>query len=71
MTILELNRTLRIMHTIYPYKDEYTEIKIEPDLRSGEANIVHLRTYDADRQVIIMMERRAEHERQCESSEAL
>lgn len=50
------------MHTVYPYEDEYTEIKIESDLRSGEANIVHLRTYDAERQTIITLERRAEHE---------
>ena len=62
MTIKDLNRTLGIMHTVYPYEDENTEIKIEPDLRSGEANTVHLRTYDAERQTIITLERRAEHE---------
>ena len=62
MTIKDLNRTLGIMHTVYPYEDEYTEIKIEPDLKSGEANIVHLRTYDAEKQTIITLERRAEHE---------
>lgn len=61
MTILDLNRTLGIMHTVYPYEDENTEIKIEPDLRSTETN-VHLRTYDVERQTIITLERRAEHE---------
>ena len=61
MTIKDLNRTLGIMHTVYPYEDENTEIKIEPDLRSTETN-VHLRTYDAERQTIITLERRAEHE---------
>ncbi len=71
MTIKDLNRTLGIMHTLYPYEDECTEISIKPDLRSGEANIVHLKTYDAEKQTIITLERRAEHERQCESSEAL
>jgi hypothetical protein len=49
------------MHTVYPYEDENTEIKIEPDLRSTETN-VHLRTYDAERQTIITLERRAEYE---------
>jgi hypothetical protein len=62
MTIKDLNRTLGIMHTVYPYEDEYTEIWIEPDLKSGEANIVHLRTYDAEKQTIITLEKRAEHE---------
>lgn len=62
MTILDLNRTLNIMHTVYPYTEDYTEIKIESDLKSGEANIVHLRTYDAERQTVITLERRAEHE---------
>ena len=62
MTIKDLNRTLGIMHTVYPYEDEYTEIKIEPDSRSEVTNIVHLRTYDAEKQTIITLERRAEHE---------
>lgn len=71
MTIKDLNRTLGIMHTVYPYEDENTEIKIESDLKSWDTNIVHLKTYDAENQTIITLERRAEHERQCESSEAL
>ena len=62
MTIKDLNRTLGIMHTVYPYEDEYTEIKIETDMRTKEANIVHLRTHDAEEQTIITLERRAEHE---------
>lgn len=62
MVIKDLNRTLGIMHTVYPYKDEYTEIKIESDLKSMGANIVHLRTYDAEKQTVITLERRAEHE---------
>lgn len=61
MTIKDLNRTLGIMHTVYPYEDETTEIKIEPDLRSTETN-VHLQTYDAEKRTIITLERRAEHE---------
>ena len=61
MTIKDLNRTLGIMHTVYPYEDEYTEIWIEPDLKSGETT-VHLRTYDAEKQTIITLEKRAEHE---------
>ena len=61
MTIKDLNRTLGIMHTVYPYEDEKTEIRIENDLRSTETN-VHLRTYDVERQTIITLERRAEHE---------
>ena len=62
MTIKDLNRTLGIMHTVYPYEDEKTEIRIEPDLRSEEVNIVNLRTYDEDTQTIITLERRAEYE---------
>jgi len=61
MTIKDLNRTLGIMHTVYPYEDEKTEIRIEKDLRSTETN-VHLRTYDAERQTIITLERKVEHE---------
>ncbi len=61
MTIKDLNRTLGIMHTVYPFEDENTEIKIELDLRSLETN-VHLQTYDAEKQTIITLERRAEHE---------
>ena len=61
MTIKDLNKTLEIMYTVYPYKGEYTEIKIEPDLKSMETN-VHLKTYDAENQTIITLERRAEHE---------
>ncbi len=61
MTIKDLNKTLGIMHTVYPYEDEKTEIWLEPDLKSMETN-VHLRTYDAERQTIIALERRAEHE---------
>lgn len=61
MTIKDLNRTLGIMHTVYPYEDEKTEIRIEKDLRSTETN-VHLRTYDAERQTVITLERKAEHE---------
>lgn len=61
MTIKDLNRTLGIMHTVYPYEDEKTEIRIEPDLRSMEMK-VHLKTYDAERQTVITLERRAEHE---------
>lgn len=62
MTIKDLNRTLGIMHTVYPYKDEYTEIKIEQDQRSGETNIVHLRTYNVEKEIMVTLEKRAEHE---------
>lgn len=62
MTIKDLNKALGIMHTVYPYKDEYTEINIGLDLSSGEKRIVSLRTYDMERQTIITMERVAEHE---------
>jgi hypothetical protein len=62
MTIKELNRTLGIMHTVYPYEDEKTEIWIEPDLRSEVLKRVTLRTFDAEKDTIITLERNAEHE---------
>ena len=62
MTIKDLNRTLGIMHTVYPYEDEKTEIWIEPDLRSEVLKRVTLRTCDAENDTIITLERKAEHE---------
>lgn len=62
MTIKDLNKALGIMHTVYHYEDEYTEINIESDLRPGEKSIVKIRTYDLERQTIITLERMAEHE---------
>ena len=49
MTIKDLNKALGIMHTVYHYEDEYTEINIESDLRPGEKSIVKIRTYDLER----------------------
>ena len=62
MTIKDLNRTLGIMHTVYPYEDEKTEIWIEPDLRSEVLKRVTLRTYDAEKDTIITLEKKVEHE---------
>lgn len=44
MTIKELNQTLGIMHTIYPYEDENTQIAIERD--PVGYRVVQIATFD-------------------------
>ena len=55
MRISDIKECLERMSTIYPFKDEETNMRFEPDIRTGRDSYVTISTTDEETNVDIQL----------------